>query len=272
MPLNLADLFGGGFRERNARVAGADAERQALRQVGAGMSSTGVNPAARSRALSSAQTEQRGAMASRIAAARSADEQARGQAIQGLVGTGLGIAGQVGGMLMGGGGGQQAAGALTGALGGAMKGAQGGDAGQAVLGGLQGALGGAMGGPAASMQAAPVIPSVTQSAPQDLPPPVSLGQQNIPERQGPPGPQLQGVQPRVSPDLNVGRPNEQFAGQPVGPPPPRGIEQPVARPGEAMGDPSNPTFSPQTSTEMDAIRQQLWRLTGLQHGADLPGR
>ena len=106
MTLDLTAFFDPQANERDARIANRRAQRDAVRAAAAAAQSRGaVNPAALARMQADQIAALQGQAADRLVAARGRDRQAEAGAVQGLIGTGLGVAGTIAGMAGAGGGG-----------------------------------------------------------------------------------------------------------------------------------------------------------------------
>lgn len=133
----IYDLFLNNPRTRAARYAASQAESGALRQTSGVLGNRAVNPAAAAQALAQTSAAQRAASHGMVAQAQAADEAARAEGVQQLIGTGLSAFSSALPFMTGG-------------------------AGQAVQGVAQGALGAAQGGLAGAQ--APAVPSVAETA------------------------------------------------------------------------------------------------------------
>lgn len=133
----IYDLFLNNPRTRAARYAASQAESGALRQTSGVLGNRAVNPAAAAQALAQTSAAQRAASHGMVAQAQAADEAARAEGVQQLIGTGLSAFSS----------------ALPFMTGGAGQAAQG--VAQGALGAVQGRLAGAQ---------APAVPSVAETA------------------------------------------------------------------------------------------------------------
>ncbi|MCB9690021.1 MAG: hypothetical protein H6735_33580 [Alphaproteobacteria bacterium] len=91
----IYDLFLNNPRTRAARYQGSRAEQGAMRSASGVLQNRSTNPAAAAQALQGARADQRAANAGMIAQAQAADETAKAEGVQQLVGTGLSTLGSV---------------------------------------------------------------------------------------------------------------------------------------------------------------------------------